>query len=147
MDRFLSRFDCGHASVSLHCVKLVGGVVVHDFWSILLPLSCIVQTAQTALYIASRKGHDQIVELLLRREVNVNHQTKVRSPMLVCVCSSMRSVIFFNVKTTCITMSKVISQVPGKQIRLQTPGHNYLDSVLISVLGQMCAQMIGSSSM
>ena len=112
-------------------------MVVHDFWSILLPLSCNVQTGQTALYIASRKGHDQTVELLLRREVNVNHQTKVRPPMLVCVCSFVRSV---NVKTTCITMSKVISQVPGKQIRLQTLGHNYLDSMLISVLGQMCAQ-------
>ena len=52
-------------------------------------LSCSplhVQTAQTALYIASWKGHDQIVELLLRREANVNHQTKVRRLMLLCVC-------------------------------------------------------------
>ena len=64
-------------------------------------LSCSplhVQDGQTALYIASDNGHDHIVELLLRREANVNHQTKVRPPMLVCVCSSMRSVIFFNVK-------------------------------------------------
>ena len=37
-----------------------------------------VQDGQTALYIACKKGYDQIVELLLRREADVNHQTKVR---------------------------------------------------------------------
>ena len=37
-----------------------------------------VQNGQTALYIASYKGHDQIVELLLRREADVNHQVKVK---------------------------------------------------------------------
>ena len=61
-------------------------------------LSCSpshVQIGLTALYIASFKGHDQIVGLLLRREANVNHQTKVRPPVLVCVWSFMRSVIFF----------------------------------------------------
>ena len=44
-----------------------------------------VQDGQTALYIASRKGHDQIVELLLKREAEVNHQTNVRLLMLVGV--------------------------------------------------------------
>ena len=33
--------------------------------------------------IASRKCHDQIVELLLRKEADVNHQTKVRPLMHV----------------------------------------------------------------
>ena len=40
MDRFLSRFDYGHASVIVTLCKLVVGMVVHDFWSILLPLTC-----------------------------------------------------------------------------------------------------------
>ena len=35
--------------------------------------------------ITSRKGHDQIVELLLRKEADVNHQTKVRPLLLVHV--------------------------------------------------------------
>ena len=35
--------------------------------------------------ITSKKGHDQIVELLLRREADVNHQTEVRSLLLVHV--------------------------------------------------------------
>ena len=51
-------------------------------------LSCSplhVQDGQAALYIASRNGHDNIVELLLRRETDVNHQIKVRPLMLVCV--------------------------------------------------------------
>lgn len=37
-----------------------------------------VQEGNTALYGASWKGHDQIVEMLLRREADVNHQKKVR---------------------------------------------------------------------
>ena len=45
------------------------------------------------MYTASGFGRDQIVELLLRREANVNHQSKVRLLMLVCVCSFMRSVV------------------------------------------------------
>ena len=52
-------------------------------------LSCSplhVQDGETAFYIASRFGHDQIVELLLGREADVNIQTKVRPLMLVCVC-------------------------------------------------------------
>ena len=138
MDRFLSRFDYGHVSVRLNCVSWL--VVWHFITSGLSCSPLHVQTGQTPLSIASRNGHDQIVELLLRREVNVNHQTKVRPPMLVCVCSFMRSV---NVKNTCITMSKVISQVPGKQIRLQTPGHN-LNSVF---LAKCVHKMIDSSSM
>ena len=53
------------------------------FWFILL---LYVQDGQTALYIASKVGHDQIVELLLRSNANVNHQTKVRFLMFsVCI--------------------------------------------------------------
>ena len=44
-----------------------------------------VQDGQTALYIACKEGHDQIVELLLRREADINHQERVRLLMLVCV--------------------------------------------------------------
>ena len=44
-----------------------------------------VQDGQTALFIASTKGHDQIVELLLKKEVDVNHQEEVRLLMLVRV--------------------------------------------------------------
>ena len=49
-------------------------------------LSCSplhVQGGETALYSASCFGHDQIVELLLGREADVNHQTKVSLFMLV----------------------------------------------------------------
>ena len=129
----LSSFDYGHASVRLHCVS----------WSVLgqfmtSGLSCSplhVQDGHTALFFASSNGHDQIVELLLRREANVNHQTKVSLFMLVCVCvcSFTRSVIFFNVKYTCITMKWVHKSGAWQQIRVQTPGHN-LDSIkLVSV--------------
>ena len=55
-------------------------------------LSCSslhVKDGQTALSIACKEGHDQIVELLLRREADVNHQTKVRLLRLsACVTSS-----------------------------------------------------------
>ena len=37
-----------------------------------------VQDRQTALTTASRSGHDHIVEELLRRDANVNHQEEVR---------------------------------------------------------------------
>ena len=41
-----------------------------------------VQDGQTALFIASKGGRDPIVELLLRRDANVNYQNKVRHLML-----------------------------------------------------------------
>ena len=70
-----------------------------------------VQTGQTALYIASFKGLDQIVELLLKKEVDVNRQEKVRPLMLVCVFLNEK-LSSFNVKNTrlvtCITINKVI---------------------------------------
>ena len=71
------------ASVMVALCKLVGG---GQF--MISGLSCSplhVQDGETALFLASLKGHDQIVELL-RREADVNHQTKVRPLMLVCVC-------------------------------------------------------------
>ena len=37
-----------------------------------------IQKGKTALCIASWDGHDKIVELLLRRKADVNHQTMVR---------------------------------------------------------------------
>ena len=58
-----------------------------------------VQTGQTALYIASWKGHDQIAELLLNKEADVNHQTKVR--LLVLACVFLHEERFFNIKNTC----------------------------------------------
>ena len=60
--------------------------------SILLPLH--VQTGLTALLLASCFGHDQIVELLLRREADVNHQTKVRLLILVCAPPLLRSILY-----------------------------------------------------
>ena len=60
-----------------------------------------VQDGQTALYIASRKGHDQIVELLLRREADVNHQERVRLPVRVSLvikhCISFSGLNFINI--------------------------------------------------
>ena len=102
-------------------------------------LSCSplhVQGGQTALYIATRKGHDQIMKLFLGRKANVNHQTKVRRLMLVCVCSFMRS-DFFNDKNACITLNKVISDVPSNRL-----GYKHQDIIikLVSVLDQVCAQ-------
>ena len=65
-------------------------------------LSCSplhIQTGQTALHIASWKGHDQIVELLVKKEVDVNNQIKVRPLMLVCLFLHKKWVLF-NVKNT-----------------------------------------------
>jgi len=46
-----------------------------------------VQDGATALYVASQNGHDCIVEELLKRQVDVNHQMKVRI-LLLCGSSS-----------------------------------------------------------
>ena len=54
---------------------LLGCMIFCGFWFILL---LYVQDGQTALYIASKEGRGQIVELLLRREANVNHPDEVR---------------------------------------------------------------------
>ena len=62
---------------------MVGGMVFMTSDLSYFPLH--VQDGQTALYIACKNGHDQIVELLLKKEADVNHQTKVRPLMLVCV--------------------------------------------------------------
>ena len=72
----MSRFDYGHASVWLHCVSWL--VVWHFITSGISCSPLHVQDGLTALVIACFKGHDQIVEFLLRREADVNHHTKVR---------------------------------------------------------------------
>ena len=78
-------------------------------------LSCSplhVQDGRTALFIACKEGHDQIVELLLKKEANVNHQKEVRPLMLVGVflheewLPSLMSRTHDSV--TCIAMNKVI---------------------------------------
>ena len=82
VDRFLAGFVYGHASVRLHYVSWLEG------WFFITCLPLYIQDNQTPLYIACRKGHDQIVELLLRRkaESDVNHQKKVRLFMSsVCI--------------------------------------------------------------
>ena len=66
----------------------------------------LLQTGLTALYIASWKGHDQIVELLLKRETNVNHQTKVRLLLLVC-----EKWVLFNVKNTWLDDMHTLNKV------------------------------------
>ena len=90
------------------------------------------------MYIASKKGHDQIVELLLGREADVNHQTKVRLLMLVCVCVCVLLSEVCNFFQCQVYMhnheNKFINQVPGNRLGYK------LDSVkLVSVLGQVCA--------
>ena len=68
MDRFLSRFDYGHASVMLHCVSWW---VVGQFMTSGLSCSPLhVQDGQTALYIASSKGHSQISGVLVNQNYN-----------------------------------------------------------------------------
>ena len=63
-------------------LNIVGGMV---FMTSVLSCSPLhVQDGQTALYIASWKGYDHIVELLLKREADVNHQKEVR-PLLMLV--------------------------------------------------------------
>ena len=87
-DRFLSGFVYGHASERLHYVSWLEV----SFLMTYLPL--YVQDSQTPLYIASKKGHDQIVELLLRRKADVNHQKKVRFLMLsVCFLPLLHRIV------------------------------------------------------
>ena len=43
-----------------------------------------VQDGQTALYIASNNGHGEIVKLLLKREADMDHETKV-SVFMPCI--------------------------------------------------------------
>ena len=72
VDRFLSGFVYGHASERLHYVSWL------EVWFFMTCLPLYVQDNQTPLYIACKEGHDQIVELLLMRKADVNHQAKVR---------------------------------------------------------------------
>ena len=69
-----------------------------------------VQDDQTALHIASRKGHDRIVEILLRREADVNHQERVRLPVYVSLvithCISFPGLNFININ---VKVSQLIS--------------------------------------
>ena len=68
--------------VEVEVCTLLGSMIFCGFWFILL---LYVQDGQTALYITSKEGREQIVELLLRRDANVNHQTKVSFSCSVCV--------------------------------------------------------------
>ena len=56
-------------------------------------LTC--QDGQTALYVASKKGYSKIVEALLNREADVNHQTKVMflMPLVFCTSSIVSGVV------------------------------------------------------
>ena len=77
IEQYIVKFIvCHHVHARLHNVATLVGDAVS---------TCLLQDGQTALFAASRKGHDRIVELLLRREADVNHHTKVRLLMLVCV--------------------------------------------------------------
>ena len=71
-DRFLSGFVSGHAIERLHYVRWL------EVWFFMTCSPLYVQDNQTPLFIACRKGHDRIVELLLMRKADVNHQAKVR---------------------------------------------------------------------
>ena len=80
---------CYHSSVRLHYASwyvvwlfIIFGPLVH------------VQDGQTALFVSSYKGHDQIVELLLRREADVNYHTKVRLLILSCILFAL---LFFQI--------------------------------------------------
>ena len=70
------------------CGSTVQGGGMYDFHEIQssgpIFLYIHVQDGQTALYVASKNGHDRIVEELLKRQVDVNHQMKVRS-LLLCM--------------------------------------------------------------
>jgi len=66
---------------------------IQYFWSHLLYIH--VQDGRTALYVASKNGHDCIVEELLKRQVDLNHQTKVRI-LLLCVFLQYSSIIMYS---------------------------------------------------
>ena len=72
-------------SLSVHdlqlCVQLGMTAQIHLnlFLSILLLRSLILQDGQTALFIASRKGHDEVVKILLRAKADLNLQANVSS--------------------------------------------------------------------
>ena len=86
--RFLSGFVSGHASVRLHYVSWL------EVWFFMTCSPLYLQDGQTALVIASKKGHDQIVELLLMRKADVNHQTKVRLFMSsVCILPLLHRIV------------------------------------------------------
>ena len=59
--------------------KMVGGIIFIWFSTsgpILFPFTC-TGWPDSVIYIASWKGHDLIVEELLSRGADMNHQTKV----------------------------------------------------------------------
>ena len=79
-----NREVCIHNRVVPPC-KVVGGMISMRFsTSGPIFLYIHVQDGRTALYVASKHGHDGIVEELLKRQVDLNHQTKVSS-LLLCM--------------------------------------------------------------
>jgi len=77
-----NREVCMHNRVVPPC-KVVGGMISMRFGTCgPIFLYIHVQDGQTVLYVASWNGHDRIVEELLKRQVDLNHQTKVRSLLL-----------------------------------------------------------------
>ena len=79
-----NREVCIHNRVVPPC-KVVRGMISMRFsTSGPIFLYIHVQDGRTALYVASKHGHDRIVEELLKRQVDLNHQTKVRS-LLLCM--------------------------------------------------------------
>jgi len=54
-----------------------------------------VQDGETALCMASSNGHERIIEELLNREADVNHQDKVRSLMLWVLSNTICVVCHF----------------------------------------------------
>jgi len=65
-------------------LQVIRGKIFMCFSTSVLFLSLLhIQNGQTALFIASKKGHTEVTELLLRRDADVNHHTKVRLILLV----------------------------------------------------------------
>jgi len=90
-NRMLSpnRGVCIHNHVVPPC-KVVGGMISMRFSGPIF-LYIHVQDGRTALYVASKNGHDRIIEELLKRQVDLNHQRKVRS-LLLCVILQYSSI-------------------------------------------------------